>query len=109
MPRLGDSLIARQASSSPTAVTPRPGVRRRDSRLAGLQRHFDHNEGHIIDRLVIGAEGEQSLADSARNLFSRLARRLADCFAKPFLAELLTACVRHFPNAIGADDDDLTR
>src|SRR5262245_29054731 len=73
-----------------------------------LRQHFHHHESNIIHRLDVTAKRGEALADRARDLSRRAVGTLADHFAQAALAVVLALRVRHFPDAVGADEENLT-
>src|SRR5262249_60437861 len=62
----------------------------------------------LIPRPRVTPNAGEALADRARDLSCRARGTLADHFAQAALAVLLALRVGHFPNAIGADEQNLT-
>src|SRR5262249_6339082 len=73
-----------------------------------FRQHFHHHESDIIHRLDVAAKRGEALADRAHDLIRRARGRFADHLAQAVLAVLLALLVGHFPDPIGADEENLT-
>src|SRR5262245_44127128 len=76
--------------------------------ISFLREHLHYHKCDIIHRLGIAAEGCEALTDCVSDLVGRALGTFANHFPQAMLAVLLAPCVRHFPHAVRADEENLT-
>ena len=69
----------------------------------------DDDECHIVDRLGVAAKSSQCVTDCLRDLFRASLAGGLDCLSQSLLAELFAGGIRHFPNAVGSQNENLAR
>src|SRR5262249_11090192 len=72
------------------------------------RQHLYHHESNIVHRLDVTAKRGEAIAYRAHDFLRRAPGTFADDLAQAILAVLLALRVGHFPDAVGADEENLT-